>query len=684
VTRSRRARSWGLLGLLASCAVALPWVVPGSAAVAAPAQNETPLPGRSFVFIIEGMTAREALAVPELRQLARAGGMGLMTAAVPAGGAGRHSSAYLTIGSGTPLNDPSSTRAGLMARALAVDNVQVCSQPEGVPMRYLGDGACEAGERVGAASVRVVRLPAPSGSANARAGVLRADGAAIRQRVAQLRNARALVMVLNPAPSAAMDAQGDEVTPLIMAGGPASTLFPTTGATHGLTSASTRQVGLVANTDVAPTVMSFFHLSVPSEMSGDPIEATGGSAPTSLYERQLDYRRIRFPVQIFEVAVVTAAGIIACGLLLRLRRRRTITRRGADAIVFFALAFTAFPLAIFSAGLLPILRYWTVIPYLIVLPLALAALARLVRWPGPYGGFGFIGAVGLVFVLLDLATGAHALRLPLLGGVMFDGTRFYGLPNAAISIVLASALFVAAGLPLVWGTAVLAATALVAGWPWLGADIGGAITLFVAAGLWLGIRRTSGRLRPSGVGIAAVVAVVGTGVVLLANRFLALEPTHATHFLDRPEAASAVFGTLGHRLGVGGRLVADDPAVLVPLLGMIGVLAVVVGRPEPLRTGLRDRRWRDMIGIMVVSAIVAYLVNDTGSSAASPTFLYALAAVLGVTVPAFVDLPPPRRRREPRRKRDERAGRVETPSGTAARNAPARRRRGRRRRRAGR
>jgi hypothetical protein len=382
------------------------------------------------------------------------------------------------------------------------------------------------------------------------------------------------------------------------------------------------------------------------------------------------------------VAVVSAAGIIAGGLLVWLGRRRTITRRGADAIVFATLALTAFPLAILSAGLLPVLRYWTVIPYLILLPLALATLARWVPWPGPYAAFGFLGALGLAFVTLDLATGGHALRLPMLGGVMFDGTRFYGLPNAAISTVLASALFVAAGLSLWWGTAVLSAAALIAGWPWLGADIGGAITLFVAAGLWLGVRRTNGRVKPSGIGIAALVAVVGTAVVLLANRFLALEPTHATHFLARPETASSVLGTLGHRLAVGARLVARDPAVLVPLFGMLGVLAVVVARPEPLRTGLRDRRWRNMIEIMVVSAIVAYLVNDTGSSAASPTFLYSLAAVLGVTMVAFVDLPPPRRRLVAKRTRDASAGSVAIPSGAVAGNAPARRRRGSRRRRA--
>ena len=48
--------------------------------------------------------------------------------------------------------------------------------------------------------------------------------------------------------------------PLLMAQGSPGELLSASGPLHGLTSDTTRQDGLVANVDVAPTVLSFFGL----------------------------------------------------------------------------------------------------------------------------------------------------------------------------------------------------------------------------------------------------------------------------------------------------------------------------------------------------------------------------------------------------------------------------------------
>jgi hypothetical protein len=431
---------------------------------------------------------------------------------------------------------------------------------------------------------------------------------------------------------------------LIEAQGPASTLLAPNGQVRALTSPSTRQDGLVANTDVAPTVVAFFGVKIPAEMDGNPIRPAGAAAPIGLYERQLAYRHLRFPVQIFELVVITLAGLAAIRGLLWLDPRRRLSPRRAKVWRFLALMGVAFPLAVLSGGLLPFMP-WVVFTYLILMPVALAALATGVRWPGPYPAFGFLGAVGLAFIALDLLTGAHAMRIPLEGGVMFDGARFFGLPNFAISPLLASALFVAVGLSTGWGTALLAAMGVVAGWPSLGADVGGAITLFVAAGLWFAVRRAGGKLRPSGLAIAAGFAAAGLAAVLLANRFLPGTPTHATRFVERAGGGFAsLFSTLLDRFEVGVRLVARIPIVLIPLIGVVVVLVLVVRRPDVLRAGLADRRWRNMIGVLTGAALVGYLVNDTGSTAAAPAFLYAMVAMFDPTVAAFTaDAPVPSR-----------------------------------------
>ncbi len=603
--------------------------------------------GRAVLFVLPGMSFAQAMTVPEFRQLARAGGAGLMTTAVPRGGDGRGSSRYLTIGAGSPIADRGSSERALMMQALGATGVEDCAvsafQPEADPADRLdlmvltadGGGPC--------AQTR----PTPPDPAHPPAGIdviaLAGSpdelGRGVRAHVERLPAVPTFVMVLVPLPSPAMDAAGDEVTPLIVARGLPAGLFPANGPMHGLTSDSTRQPGLVANTDVAPTVLDAFGVAAPAEMDGQPVRVAG-DAPFGLYAKQMDVRRIRFPVQMLELAVVVLAGIAAIAGLIWVNARRRISARAAAALRFMALAGAALPVVVLAGGLLPRFTYGVVVPYVLLAPVALAALAAFVRFPGPCPPLRFIGMVGLVFIAGDLLTGSHALRLPLEGGVLFDGVRFFGLPNFGISPLLASALFVAAGLSLGWGTALLAGAGLLAGWPSLGADIGGSITLFVAAGLWFAIRHDGGTVRPSGLAIAALFAVAGLGAVLAANRFLAAKPTHGTRFVERAAGSLGTFlSTIVDRLGVGVRLVASDVAVLIPLLGLFVLFWLTVRRPGCLAIGLADDRWRTAIVVLIVAALVSYVVNDTGSTAASPAFLYAMVGILVPTLDAFAGRP---------------------------------------------
>jgi hypothetical protein len=203
---------------------------------------------------------------------------------------------------------------------------------------------------------------------------------------------------------------------------------------------------------------------------------------------------------------------------------------------------------------------------------------------------------------------------------------------------------------------------LLAGLPWFGADIGGAVTLFVAGGLWFGTRRANGRLRPSVVGFGAAFAAAGLVLVLLAHRFLSLSPTHATRFVGQIESGpSHLFGTLARRLAVGAHQFLSVPAAVVPIAGLIVFLVIVARRPEPLRAPLRDRVWRNVIGVLSASALVAYLANDTGVTAASPAFLYGMAALVVPTLAVFEGAPVPKRRPAPGRK-----ARPEKPKGSTA------------------
>jgi hypothetical protein len=310
--------------------------------------------------------------------------------------------------------------------------------------------------------------------------------------------------------------------------------------------------------------------------------------------------------------------------------------RPADRVLRFLLLFgVALPTALAAGGLLPRFTAAVVWPFVVLLPAALAAVAR--RVPGgPMTPFTFLGVVGLAFLAVDaIVLGGRALEIPLVGGTIFDGVRFYGLPNALLALVLASTLFVAAPLGPGRGFALLVGVGLVLGAPWVGADLGGAVTMFAAAGLWWPLT-TGTEFRWRGVAIAVGTVVVGTAVVLLVNRYLPGAPTHVTRFVEGTGLNPAhVLGRFGDRLSVGFGQVADVPWVLLALAGLVAVLWLAIARAGPVGRGLAavDGHWRSVLVALTAAGLVAFVANDTGAAAAAPVFLYAVGCV---TYPALL------------------------------------------------
>jgi hypothetical protein len=443
-----------------------------------------------------------------------------------------------------------------------------------------------------------------------------------------------LLVVVSPAPSDSMDSAGDEVTPLVMAEGMPDQLFPANGPLHALTSDTTRQDGLVSNVDVAPTILRFLGIPIPSLMDGEPVRVTGGPAPFALHRLHLEQRRTRLPIGLGLLGFVVVVGLLGVAAVAWAGVRGSLPPAFARWIRYVMLAASALLPALLAGGRLPHLTYAFVIPFLVVTMVVLVALSLAAGRREDFGPFTFLGAVGLGLLVLDLALGGRGMRVPLYGGTMFDGARFYGLPNLFLPLLLASALFIARPLTPVQGFLVLVGAGLFAGFPYLGADVGGSITLFVAAGIWW-VLRTRPRVRLREVALVAGVAAVGLGAVLLANRFLPGAPTHATRFVERAGGGlGGAIDTVRHRLGIGIHQVASQPATLIPLLGLPVVFVLAVRGPGPIGPGMAiDRRWRDLTLTVILASVVAFFVNDTGSAAAGPAFIYAMS---GIVYPAML------------------------------------------------
>jgi hypothetical protein len=584
-------------------------------------------PGLVILLVLSPVSFEELLARPEFLDVARAGGSALMTTHVDRPRTRFTAPAYLAIvdgrrdpGVGQPLlnaqlgrhgvpvcllededRGPLPRRSPVAAMALGADGVTLCPSP-----------ALTGGESL-VVVVDASETPAPD---------LRTLSSA----------PRTLLLVVVPEPSAAMDRVGDEVTPLLMAVGAGQDLLSGEGPTHALASDTTRRPGVVANIDVAPTVLEFFGLPVPQEMEGQPIELSDEPAPFELHRRHLDQRRIRVPIQLGQLAFVTLGGIAAIAALVALATGRALSPRVSAALTFLALCGAALMVPLLLGGLLPRLTYGVAVPFVVLSTVGLAVLSRSARWSGSAGPLVFLGAVGLGVMVIDAAFGWPGARLALIGGTMFDGVRFYGLPNAFIALLLASALFVASRLDPHRGAILLVAAGLFAGFPSLGANVGASIALFLAAGLWW-VLRTRGRVGPKEVVFVIGAVALGVGVVLLANRVGM--PTHATRFVETQTSVGGVLRVLVDRLQSSFRMLADVPAGAIPVLGLPVVLWLVIARPGAIgrRLYAAGEAWRHALVVLTVAGIAAFLVEDTGVAAAGPVFLYAMA---GLAYPTFL------------------------------------------------
>jgi hypothetical protein len=177
------------------------------------------------------------------------------------------------------------------------------------------------------------------------------------------------------------------------------------------------------------------------------------------------------------------------------------------------------------------------------------------------------------------------------------------------------------------------AVALFAGLPWTGSNIGAAVTIAAAAGIWWGLRADGSRLRPATL-LRVLATVAGTvAVVLVAHRYLTGTPTHISRFASDTEGLVGLWEKFVDRLGVGMDLIVRNPFGLIPVVGILATLWLVLHPPAGLRPSLTEHpAWRDALVTISLGSVVAYVVNDSGAAAIGLGFGTALGGLLYVSL----------------------------------------------------
>jgi hypothetical protein len=531
--------------------------------------KEPPLRHEAYLFLVPGISFEDAMGDAVVAALARRGGAGLMT-----------------LGGGLPTEG----EAG------------VASGPQNVHVQWID--------------------PATQGG-------LRGVATMIEETVSASSADRVLVIVASTRPSPQMRSSKDELHPLIVAEGSPAALFDGAGTAGSLTSDSTHRDGIVADLDVVPTIAAFQGEDPPGDTTGSPIEIIPGPPPFELHERYLAQRRMYVPVGTAGGIYLAIAGL---GAIVVLALGSRIPRDVRRIFGWGCLSVAALASSLLAAGHLPDLTYATVVPFVALVTvfgtLAFAPLEHRDVLLVPAG----IGIALLAYFAFEAILAWTAALTPFVGGSELDGGRFYGLPNVFVGLLIGASLWIAQRLRTLAGFGLLVAVALFAGLPYLGANLGGAVSLFAAAGLWLAIRERERLGVWRAIGVAVAVTVLGTAVILAAHAISPFE-THVTRFEERATGLAGVFERIGDRLQVGFDLIARNPFALIPVLGLPIAIAAVLRPPAALRPSLRrSPAWRDAILVTLLAGVVAYLANDSGPAAAGLAFGLGLGGLLGVSL----------------------------------------------------
>jgi hypothetical protein len=440
------------------------------------------------------------------------------------------------------------------------------------------------------------------------------------------------VLVITPsAPAPRRDRPFAPLTPVI------STLFA--GGPGLLTSPSTRRPGLVTNTDVAATVLSYFGLAVPADSVGRPMTAlaTGGDPRPALDRALARHDALEAARrQVFRAYATFATVVLWLGALtLFVGGLAPAWTRGL--LRGLLLGVLAVPLAALIAGALPpVLSSTLTVAAVIGLSALLAAIAA----RGRRSDAVLAGAV-TVLLAADLLTGQHLLQWSTLSYSASAAARFYGIGNEYAGIALGAALIVAAGLAsrratrrrLALAAGLLVVAALL-GWPRFGANFG--MALAAAAGLG-GFCLYLWRDRPSWRDLAVIAsAMVAIGVLMVGVDVLARGGASHVGLLIgaiRTEGWRALTDVIVRKLSMNWLLmrVSQWTDVAVAALGVFAIASIA----RPTAVLQAAARWRWLVPASVAcfaGAAASFLLNDSGIVAAGLALCYGAAslAYLGI------------------------------------------------------
>ncbi len=462
----------------------------------------------------------------------------------------------------------------------------------------------------------------------------------------EIGSGKTLVMVVTPTPSRANLKEKANLTSLLISG---------SGFRGGvLSSDTTRRRGIVSNTDIAPTILSFFEIETPYQMSGRPIFALSQKNPVpyllNLSTKAIAIYQTRNAVLTLFVVFSVASIIIALLALLVGRQNQPEADRPLDErkkrkeekhtpLKLLLLWALSLPLAFLFQPPFVTEFPWGAALFSLLMALALALISFYSFKKNTLFPIMAITMATSLALLGDTIFGSRLMLQSFLGSCPVAGGRFYGLGNTYMGAVVGSSIIGATALTALFfknRKAALSVVALfllivcmVAGYPKFGANVGGLITAVGASVITLlGLKEKKiNRKHLLYVALAVVLFLV---LIIVADLLVSEGQSHAGRAVEliKAEGIKGIGDIINRKLTMNLKGIKSTPWGEI-LAVIILALPFVLMRLEQKEKILSEFAWffRGLMGVSA-GAILALIFNDTGIVAGGVITIYVFVPLL--------------------------------------------------------
>ncbi|SFG00528.1 hypothetical protein SAMN05660649_00442 [Desulfotomaculum arcticum] len=447
-----------------------------------------------------------------------------------------------------------------------------------------------------------------------------------------------LLILVSPTPKGNYLPDSNYLTPVVAIG---------KGVTAGiLTSPTTKRPGIIKNTDIAPAILNYFGIAIPTSMSGRSIQIIPTeNTPTllsSLYAKLELTNQARPPVLRYYVLIQLLLVLLSLAAIFLPQSYFLMT-----ILKPLLLAVMSVPLALLLVALVP--QTSILITVLEIISATVVIVSLLHLWLDKYANgldpFIIISLLTSLCIFIDLLLGAPMQKNSLLGYDPIVGARFYGLGNEYMGVLIGSTiigttalinrikkyktmLLFPIGLYYMFTFYVIAA-------PQLGTNVGGSITAafsFLVTILLLADTKFNYKT------LLKITAAVGILLIALIAYDIRRPLENQSHIgrtatLIINGGAKEIIYVITRKLSMNIKLIKYSIWGRI-FLASLASLAILFYRPTGVMQSLKFQypvMYKGFIGV-VTASFVALIFNDSGIVAAATTMIFGAPPLLYLVI----------------------------------------------------